>query len=1221
MKVRYKQVLLSAFLLGVVSAENRAQTPPADTIAQRLILIGDAGRLHNGKNAVIDAVAARYSLDDRRTTLLYLGDNIYPKGLPPESHSNYAPSVETLRYQVAPALNKQSNIILIPGNHDWDKGGKAGWEAIKRQGNWLRNLNAPNIRLLPADGCPGPEEIPLGDNMVLIVFDTQWVLHPYDKPGPTSGCACTTESEARARLADILHRNKGKAIVVATHHPLRSYGVHGGYYTLKQHLFPLTEFNKNLYVPLPVIGSLYPLGRGTFGNLQDVNHPLQRRLAYGVERTVADTPDLIFVAGHDHSLQHIVDKGRHFIVSGSGTNRERVKRGPLAEFVSSDWGYVVLEQAQSGTVRAYFHTVDERGRDSLAHTARLMQVPMQPDSALAAPLPVWPATKTIAVAPRYNRFGRSHHRILGKNYRREWAAPVTLPVFDISREKGGMKILQRGSGMQTKSLRLEDTSGREWVLRTVQKDVSVGVPGALRQTIVRAVVQDQISAAHPFGPLAVPVLAEAAGVPHANPVYVFVPDDPRLGAFQREFANTVCLLEERSPDEADKSLNTFKLIAKLAKDSDNRVDQRAVLRARLFDLIIGDWDRHDDQWRWTARKTDEGTIYSPTPRDRDQVFFRSGGLFPTIAGLPWLLPKFQGFREKMTDVNGFNFNARYFDRNFLNELSRDDWKSLTDSVQNAITDGAINEAISQLPDTIQQLSGAKLRTTLLARRVNLKQDSQKYYRFLAKAVDILGSDKRELFAVNHRADGQTEVSVHKVAKDSTVGMQVYHRVFDPAVTDEIRLFGRGGNDRFAITGTPAKGISVRLIGGEGDDTFGVERANGGRNSTTIYDRSTEQNVLPPAHAARRYLSADTAINTYNRRAFVYDRLAPLISGAFNLDDGLRLNLGVIYTKQGFRKTPFAARHRLLIGQSFGTRAYAIRYDGQFTKLIGNNDLLISVAAKAPSNVTNFFGLGNETVFDRSEGRNIQYYRTRYDVIDGAFLLRRPVGQFASLSFGPVFQYYNLNAADNQDRYISQYQQNEVRAVDLVSRRTTGGLQAALTIDNRNSTILPSQGVLWVSSVKGLQSFDDAANQLLQFRSDLNVYTRLNDLDKIVMVNRIGGGLTEGEPAYYQMLYLGGTTNLRGYRNFRFAGERMAYHNLELRIKLFDFASYLFPGTVRLELFNDLGRVWASGTPSRTWHHGYGGGLSVAPINRILIRGLVGFSKEGALPYVNFGYQF
>ena len=67
------------------------------------------------------------------------------------------------------------------------------------------------------------------------------------------------------------------------------------------------------------------------------------------------------------------------------------------------------------------------------------------------------------------------------------------------------------------------------------------------------------------------------------------------------------------------------MIENLIEDNDNRVDQNFVVRNRLFDMWIGDWDRHDDQWRWAEFKEDNGSIYRPIPRDRDQAFFINEG--------------------------------------------------------------------------------------------------------------------------------------------------------------------------------------------------------------------------------------------------------------------------------------------------------------------------------------------------------------------------------------------------------------------------------------------------------------------------------------------------------------------------------------------------------------------------------------------------------------------
>ncbi|MCC5612575.1 metallophosphoesterase, partial [Nostoc sp. CHAB 5834] len=1022
--------LVSSFFCLTVAT---GQSVPADSIRHRIIFIGDAGRLRNGKNPVVDAARARYEFNNDRTTLLYLGDNLYPHGLSDESSPDYDSLAAVLHYQARPGLDgsglatsgraQPSKVLFIPGNHDWAKSHADGWERIKRQGAWLDSLNAPNIHLLPANGCPGPEEIHLSGNLVLIIIDTQWWLHQFSKPGRDSDCACKTEDELIARLADITRRNKGKGIILATHHPFRSYGIHGGYYTLKQHIFPLTEFSDKLYIPLPVIGSLYPLIRGVFGTIQDLPNPIYKQMVRALEKATLMAPNVVFVSGHDHALQHILDGTRNYIVSGSGINRERVKNGKLTKFVSSEWGYVVLDELTNGKLKATFYTVDEASKATEAYTTTLFTIPpVRPAGAMDSTgsrqgnrqRPLWPDSIRVAIVPAYDSVGRVQRWLLGNNYRTEWATPVNLPVFDLTRTNGGFKILQRGGGQQTKSLRLEDASGREWVLRSIQKDPANALPVALRETIAKDVLQDEISAGYPFAPLIVPTLAKVVGVPHANPRVVYVPDDPALGIYQADFGKTVCLFEERSPGDG-KSISTPKVLEALEKDNDNQVDRKAFLRARMLDLFIGDWDRHEDQWRWGSHKTATGKEFFPIPRDRDQVFFRTDGLLPAIASLPWLQPKFQGFTAKLANVDGFMFNGRYVDRMFLSGLDVQDWTTEITALRDSLTDTVLERAINQLPDIIRQKSGNRLLETLKIRRGWLLEKGLEYYRFIAKAVDIPGSDKTELFRIEHLDGDRVAVSVVKISKDGSLAQQIYKRVFDASVTDEIRLYGQKGNDRFEVTGTQTANIRVRLIGGKGTDVFNVK---GNPGKPIIYDLSTEANELPGRNQAILHLSTHKAVNQYDPHAFKYDIVAPLATAGYNLDDGVLLGAGVQWTKQGFRKSPFAAMNRLLVTRSLATDAMSITYDGIFTDFIGKNDLWINAFAKAPDNVTNFFGAGNETVYEKD--RRIRYYRTRYNLINVSALVKRQLGEHMSMLIGPVFQRFTLDLDDNKGRFIEDH---------------------------------------------------------------------------------------------------------------------------------------------------------------------------------------------------------
>ncbi|WP_018341541.1 BamA/TamA family outer membrane protein [Cytophaga aurantiaca] len=1217
---QHVRILKFIFLSGILflSASVCAQTDTSG-IVHRFILIGDAGRLLNGKSIVSDAVANHVNRSDSTTTILFLGDNIYEKGLPDKEDNNYAEYVEVLSKQLLPFESYAAKVYMIPGNHDWQKSGPEGWERIKREAAWIDSLHQDNIFFLPKEGCPGPEEIHINDSLVFVILDTQWWLHPFEKPGIDNGCNCKTEDDVINALKDIAYRNRNKRIVFTSHQPMRSYGIHGGYYTWKQHIFPFTEMSKNAYIPLPVLGSLYPLVRGTFGNIQDLKHPEYRNMVKRIEDAMSIAPDVIYAGGHDHSLQHIQEGKQNYIVSGSGINRERVKKGKNAAYVTDQRGFVEVVYRTDGSEQIIMYAVDEQSNYKIVYDTILPIVQLPKTASLENIACIQQDSITVAIAPEYNEVNNAHRFWFGDNYRTSWATPVTLKVFYIQKE--GLEILQQGGGQQTKSLRLVDSTGKEWVLRTVQKDPAKALPDNLRGTVAKTIVQDQISAAQPYAPLTVPILAEELNVPHANPQIVFVPNDPALGIYRTEFANTVCVFEEREPasDDGAKTYNTAKVLEKLQEDNDNLIDEKAVLTARMLDLLIGDWDRHEDQWRWEKRVDGKKNIYSPIPRDRDQTYFINSGLLPYIAARKWIMPKIQGFDAKIRDVNGFMFNAKYFDRFFLNELSEAEWIVVLKHVQQTLTDSILAAAVNQLPDTVYAQYGEQIRANLIARRNALLKEGLKYYAFLAHTVEIPGSDKDDYFEVNYQNHGDIVLKVYKIKKDGSKGNIFYERTFNKKVTKEIRLYGRDGDDVFDVTGKGRSSIKVRMIGGAEKDSFNISKSIHSRTNIVVYDRSDKNNAFPKWSKAVVHKSTDPSINEYNGRTFKYNQLLPQASGGYNVDDGIWLGAGLQYTKYGFRKEPYAQRHRLLLGHALATKATNVKYYGHFVNVIGKNDLKINFDARAPDNVSNFFGVGNETQYIKMGEQPITYYRTRYNLITAQIKLEHTFARTFKVYGGLIGQYYATDSMENVGRYINVYDAANPDE-NVFTKKIFAGLIGGFQLDTRNSEFMPIRGVYWNTFLTGMQQLDEHNQRFGRFETDMTVYTSFHKDPRFVLINHFGGGINVGDPYYFQMCYLGGSTNLRGYRNYRFAGNSKFFYNIEMRLKLFDFTSYLFPGSIGLIAFNDLGRVWAHGEESGQWHDGYGGGFYIAPAKMLVVNLTLGCSKEGVLPYISLGVK-
>src|SRR5687767_9350110 len=182
-------------------------TAQIDSVRNRIILVGDAGMLTNGTHPELNLVKKAFNVDDKKNTVLFLGDNIYPLGLPSIYSSSYEAKRKILDNQVNLVRGTQAQAYFIPGNHDWARGRPGGWQQIINQGNYINSLQLSNVQFLPQDGCPGPEEISISDKVVLVMIDSQWWLQQYDKPGVRSGCEATSESELLAAIQDVVDRN------------------------------------------------------------------------------------------------------------------------------------------------------------------------------------------------------------------------------------------------------------------------------------------------------------------------------------------------------------------------------------------------------------------------------------------------------------------------------------------------------------------------------------------------------------------------------------------------------------------------------------------------------------------------------------------------------------------------------------------------------------------------------------------------------------------------------------------------------------------------------------------------------------------------------------------------------------------------------------------------------------------------------------------------------
>lgn len=1187
-----------------------------DSLEARIILIGDAGKLTNGRHPVVDAVKSKIPIDDK-TTVVYLGDNLYSNGLPDNSLPTFAFAKAPLDSQITIVRGTNAKVFFIAGNHDWANAGLDGYNSIVRVQAYIDFLSNKNVSMQPRDGCPGPVAVDLSENTVLVMLDSQWWLQEYFKPGIESDCSAKTKEEVLVQLEDILQKNSDKLILFATHHPFRSYGPHGGYFTLKQHIFPFTDINPKLYIPLPVIGSIYPLTRAVFGTSQDIKHPFYQDMIHEIEKVTDEYDNIIYVAGHEHTLQYIVDSSKHFIVSGAGSKTNRVSKGKNSLYASSYNGFAVLEVMKSKNVYTHFYEVEpDTIRDAFDHfVLNFKEPPIETPDTLRQVEYAFKDSVVISASDEFKNWTGLKKIVLGTNYRKEWNTPISFKEFNIKKEMGGFKIESLGGGKQTKSLKLTDRRGKEWSLRSVEKDPAKALPRNLRGTIAEKILSDMISASYPYAPLVVNDLAQAAGVISAPTKFYFVPDDPALGYYKPLFANRVVMLENRDPtvvDSTDNSKSTGKIINKMLEDNDHHVDQEKVLTARLLDMLIGDFDRHNDQWKWGTADTGKGKLYYPLPRDRDQAFFKSNGLlvkYLVYSSMPYL----EGFNKKIKSIKSLNYVARNFDRLFLNSLDKTSWDTITNNFINNVSDSVIMNSMKNLPDEIRILDSAYLTSTLIARKNGLLKNAMKYYKFISKDVTIRGSNKNELFKISALPKGMA-ITVYKKNKESDSATVMYKREFDEKVTREILLYGLNGDDKFIVDPDVKSSIKLRIIGGKGLDTFKID----GNVRNHIYDLSQEKNVVISSNKTRFNFSSNPSVIAYEPDAFEYDQfIFPQFNFGYNSEDGILAGVGFTSVTHGFRKKPYSTKQKFSSLFAPDNRAFQAEYSGEFNHVFNKLDLLINGAIVNPT-LYNFYGLGNSTKNEFSD----YYYRVRYKIVTGSVLVRKRINEIISFSFGPEYQRYWADAKNNKGRILQDPLMIGNDSSSVLKMKNYFGGTAKLDIEYINNKDNPTRGITWYNMFNAFSPLNGIASSFSSIKSDMTIYASVLDPSEVGAVFRLGGGhIFSDKFEYFQAMNLGFDNYLRGYSKRRFSGRSMAYTNVELKVKLFKSRSYILPGTVGVMGFFDNGRVWADNENSKRWHSSFGGGFYYFPYEAFKVSAILAYSQEEKMINISIGTKF
>jgi len=814
------------------------------------------------------------------------------------------------------------------------------------------------------------------------------------------------------------------------------------------------------------------------------------------------------------------------------------------------------------------------------------------------------------------------------------------PTVNLDTMYGGLTVVRKGGGNQSKSLRLKDKNGAQYVMRALRKNAvqylqavlfkDQYIEGQFDNTGTENLILDVFTGSHPYAPFAIGTLSDAVGIYHTNPVLYYIPKQNALGHYNDEFGDELYMIEEHTSEGhsdlasfgfQDKIISTDDMMEKIHKNEDIVIDEASYIRARLFDMLIGDWDRHQDQWRWIEFKENGKKVYRPLPRDRDQAFsiMSDGAVLGAAVALIPTARLLRKYDNDLVDVKGINVEPYPLDMEFIQQSNKAVWDAQVKTIKNGITDAVIDKAFLNFPEEVRDKNLDEIKLKLKARRGNLQAISDRYYSLVNKFAVVKGTNKDDYFTIECLDNGTIKIIAQRI-KNGEKGVVFLEKTYNRESTKEIWIYGLDDDDVFEAKGKNTK-IKIRLIGGQDKDTYIVPE--GGK--IVVYDYQSMKNDVSQAKKAKLRLRDDYETNVYDYKKLKNstNQLIPTLGS--NPDDGFKIGVNNTYTAYGFERNPFSSQNTLSAAYYFATQGFDFDYKGEFANVIKSANLGLNLHFNSPNYSVNFFGFGNSTSnpeADENDGfdADLDYNRVKIRTFRASpSLIWR--GQLGS-SFKAGIFYESNEVERTQGRFLAPVN------ASIFDKQDFYGLDAAYHFENKDNDAFPTLG-MQVSLQVGYKNNVSTSKGFAYVIPELGFDYKLIPSGQLVLATDLKAHLNLGDDfEFYQGATLGANSGLRGYRNERFTGKNAFVQTTDIRWNFLSLKTGLLP--ISLGVFGgvDYGRVWVDDDlvfdvllNENDWNTSFGGGFFVNMANMMSANMSAFNSDDGLRLAFKLGFGF